>query len=588
MHETSAIRKAAPFVGKAAAGADVVANFNDYKLNDPDVDSSASGTFNALREGDFAGAGRSLSKGMLETGMDLGSYAANTADFLVPGQPFSQGYNRMLRDHFGSQLVDNSGNGPAPTAPVATPAAPTAPVRPTNRLGQGFDDPRRLDRDPARKSLGESRDFTNELASVPANLPEGLREGVVHKTVDANGRTVYSGKNVGLNPQMVDGKGRDLTMRGSVVTAPAGSNVVMTDAGGGGYAFADAPRAQDVAKAKALGGRIGEGGNIILPSTDRALTNPDGSRWTERDNRLMADNLRAGVDRYAGTSRAPKAQTLSPGQQYMQQALNAPRTLKNLTPAQMSRIQAQAALLDSQAADRAVTQENNQMASSDRRYQADAPMKVKQVEMDLAARMRQAQADLWKQAGGDPRAAAELSVQAGLDPEKFNAMEKTRQETDSKARDHTMSQLNNAFYTDGPKGERVQDKETASKAYEYLNRVTGGRYESLPETERSKYFAEALTRFGMVQGANARRKTGLFEQLGLSNPTPAFGDLPTDDQLKGATLREAGIGWDTIVGQPSALDYQLTTPDGREMYLPKGMTQPQLKYLEDRGVKLPK
>lgn len=522
--------------------------------------------------------------------MDLGSYAANTADFFVPGQPFSQGYNKSLRNHFGSQLVDDSGNGPAPTTPNSpTPTASgKSPLRPVNRMGQGFDDPRRTDRNPARPELGPLRDFTKELASVPANLPVGLREGVIHKTVDANGRAVYSGKNVGLNPQMVDGAGRDLEMRGSVTTAPAGSNVAMTDAGGGGFAFAGALRAQDAAKAKAMGGRIGEGGNIVLPSTDRALTNPDGSRWTERDNRLMAGNLRSGIDRYAGTSRAPKASDMSPGQQYMQQALNAPRTLRNLTPAQMSRIQAAAAQLDNQAADRAVLRESNQMSSEDRRYQADAPLKAKQAEMELAARQRQAQADLWKQAGGDPRAAAELAAQAGLDPEKYTGMEKSRLEADTKARENTMAQLNNAFYTDGPKGERIQDKETASAAYEYLNRVTGGRYESLPELERSKYFNEALTRFNLVQGANARRKTGPLEQMGWTNPTPAYGDLPTDGQLKGGVLREAGVGVDTIFGQPDRLDYRLTTPGGAEMYLPKNMTQAQLKYLAERGVQLPK
>lgn len=98
---------AAKFVGKAAGAAAVLPNFNDFKINDPEVDSSAGGTFNALRDGNFSAAGRSLSKGMLETGMDLGSFAADTADIFVPGQPFSEGYGNMLRGQFGDQLVDN-------------------------------------------------------------------------------------------------------------------------------------------------------------------------------------------------------------------------------------------------------------------------------------------------------------------------------------------------------------------------------------------------------------------------------------------------------------------------------------------------
>ncbi len=114
--------------GKIAGAAGVVQNFNDYKINDPDVDSSASGTWGALRNGDFAGAGRSLSKGALETGMDLGSFAANTADLFVPGTGPSQAYNKMLRGAFGDQLTDNSGSNqaPAPTTqarPATNPAA---------------------------------------------------------------------------------------------------------------------------------------------------------------------------------------------------------------------------------------------------------------------------------------------------------------------------------------------------------------------------------------------------------------------------------------------------------------------------------
>lgn len=111
-------------VGKFAGAAGVVSNFNDYKLDDPEVDSSATGTFNALKQGDFAGAGRSLGKGAIEAGMDLGSFAANTADVFVPGQPFSQGYNRLLKSQFGDQLVDRT----QPKAPAGPTKGATTPL----------------------------------------------------------------------------------------------------------------------------------------------------------------------------------------------------------------------------------------------------------------------------------------------------------------------------------------------------------------------------------------------------------------------------------------------------------------------------
>lgn len=111
-------------LGPAAAGADVVSHLNDFKIDDPTNDSSLSGTFNALRKGDFSGAGRSLSKGALEAGMDLGSAAANVADIFVPGKaPVSTAYNSMLREKFGEQLVDRTGTAPAALAPQPQPAA---------------------------------------------------------------------------------------------------------------------------------------------------------------------------------------------------------------------------------------------------------------------------------------------------------------------------------------------------------------------------------------------------------------------------------------------------------------------------------
>lgn len=92
-------------LGPAALGADAISHFNDYKINDPGVDSSNSGTFKALANGDFSGAGRSFSKGALEAGMDLGSFGANMLDYVVPGKaPVSTAYDSMLRRQFGNQL----------------------------------------------------------------------------------------------------------------------------------------------------------------------------------------------------------------------------------------------------------------------------------------------------------------------------------------------------------------------------------------------------------------------------------------------------------------------------------------------------
>lgn len=44
---------------------------------------------------------------------------------------------------------------------------------------------------------------------------------------------------------------------------------------------------------------------------NRTLNNPDGSRWSEGDNAIMAANLRDGVDKYRGTSRQPADDQMS-------------------------------------------------------------------------------------------------------------------------------------------------------------------------------------------------------------------------------------------------------------------------------------
>ena len=141
--------RAAGGLAAPVLAADAVSHFNDYKIDDPEVDSSAAGTFRALRNGDLSMAGRSISKGALEAGMDLGSAVANAADYVVPGKaPVSTRYNQFLRNQFGDQLIDKSGtrtvapatsntssdqypepqsirnamsSGPAPTTPSAQP-----------------------------------------------------------------------------------------------------------------------------------------------------------------------------------------------------------------------------------------------------------------------------------------------------------------------------------------------------------------------------------------------------------------------------------------------------------------------------------
>ncbi len=217
----------------AIGGGIVMGHFNDYKLKDPGVDSSLGGTMRAFiqdKKDQLAAAPgtpehefttlpktrASLGKGLLETGMDLGSAVADTADYLVPGKaPVSTWYNNKLRETFGDQLQPHASVEQQGAQGARAVAAGVKPIPADFRRG-AYDDPRRVDLDPSRQSLGASRDFTGELAGVPGRLPNDLRQGAITKTMGANGRPVYSGANIAGDAQTVDGMGRELRGGGTV------------------------------------------------------------------------------------------------------------------------------------------------------------------------------------------------------------------------------------------------------------------------------------------------------------------------------------------------------------------------------------
>lgn len=235
------LTKLAGALGPAAVGADVVSHFNDYKINDPEVDSSNSGTFKALANGDFSGAGRSFSKGALEAGMDLGSFGANMLDYVVRGKaPVSTAYDGMLRRQFGDQLQADPGVSAQADAARTMTAQPSLRT-PTPTSAPAYTGPMGPQINPDAPSL-RGRPGA-DVAGAPG----------VSKFTE-NGRTLYSNV-AGDNADMMDKK---------LVGIVPGM-----------------PQAQ----------------------IDRILTNPDGSRWSAADNAVMAANLRDGIDPYRGTSR---------------------------------------------------------------------------------------------------------------------------------------------------------------------------------------------------------------------------------------------------------------------------------------------
>ncbi len=250
-----ASRAAAP-AGAALAAVPEVLDTAQVAMN-PNATGIDVGTQAAQGAARIAGAGLGAA-----TGAGLGALTGPAAPIAVPLGALAGGaYGYYAADKAIEGGRTMAGTDPAAPAArlgeVARPAtvpASTVPVRTATGAGAGqqtagFNDPRNLTQDPSRASLGASRDFTNELAAVPAQLPAGLRLGVINKTQGKNGTTVYSGKDVGPGAMMVDGKGATTVSRGTVnsIDTSAGYAQDQRDlaagTGGGGQALADARRA---------------------------------------------------------------------------------------------------------------------------------------------------------------------------------------------------------------------------------------------------------------------------------------------------------------------------------------------------------
>lgn len=123
-------------------------------------------------------------------------------------------------------------------------------------IAQGTD-ARHLTGDFDRTQVARPRDVSRILSTLPENLPGDLRDGVIHKTMDANGRPVYSGRNVDADAQFVDGRGAAIDARGTLSTVDAGGT------GSGAYLDRQVSAARQAAMARgdldAVRSSFGEG-----------------------------------------------------------------------------------------------------------------------------------------------------------------------------------------------------------------------------------------------------------------------------------------------------------------------------------------
>jgi hypothetical protein len=394
-------------------------------------------------------------------------------------------------------------------------------------------DPRTIGRDPSRPELGASRDFTNELSGRPngrlPELPKDLREGVVHKTVDAQGRVTYSGRNVAPGAdgttQMVDGMGRSQKMRGSVETA--GGMPGMTDAGGGGYAFTPATPGVDPA--------------IRQGAIRQSLRNPDGSTWGANDNAIMASNLRDGTNQYAGTSRGQKDDG-DPG-------------IGNFG-------------------------HNKWQANQTLRRGQDMEMERARLPFEAQAQMRKIASQISQRTGGDHAASARMAMEFGS-PEMAKqfqdlhtaqlANEGAGQTLGTKARENTRKEFN---VYDSKDPSKVDERAT-QEGYDALRQIVPD-LESSNERTRNAAMPDAKALHSIFMKARSQDKVGWDAMKFWEPKRPTLSSMPDAKGGKHEVVSGVG-GWMTLGASNG--DTLLQQKDGRQLNLGQLNTK-QLELLE--------
>lgn len=625
----SKVVKGAPL----ALGAHTVSHFNDYKIDDPGVDSSAAGTLAAITKGDFAGAGRSLSKGALEASMDLGSAGANLLDYVVPGKaPVSSAYDRMLRNAFGDQLVGPSGatEPPTPTAEQATAARPgIRPFTPNEGgRGAGFKDPRVV-ADPATSLR---KDFSGELAGVPQNLPSGLENGRVYKTTDANGRTVYSGRNVRENAGVVDGQGglrgylgggnpepatdaQGRRLDGRLPEAPLEAPTVISAQAA---AAGQPPAAQNVVQAGVSPSSFGLGGADAAVSQARQAA-ADRGDWGAV-SRSYGEAPQGGQGspnlRMNGTTASDFSGGPSSAETFRQQVArsNAESAiasgLKGNSRERGRAMQAMSELTrgdqdaatrrystDVEAGTSRYTSDNSLRGSV---YSADSQNDASRYTADMGLRsayaknmpsqmQRQAQSMAMQMANGDIPTAMKILASQGYSTEGLgatlsglNSDQTTQQNLYKGAEEGAMARFKNFVPTDA-EGKPVYGGE--AQVMNAIESAVPG-YSRMGADAQARYAPMVQSTLSIIKGLNTTANNSLLQTIGWDPANPRIDQLPG---LKGAKLGQVGKLSGILPGDGvSSGDYSLDLGGGRVLYLPRDQIgENELALLRAKGVNVP-
>lgn len=438
---------------------------------------------------------------------------------------------------------------------------------------------------PSRKPPDEIPDLSKDLASVPRDLPANMIDGAIYKTKDANGRTVYSGKNVKFGADIVDGKGRNVGMNRADGRL-RGNGVVALDAEGNPTGIPVTPQTVEP-------GGLGLGGTTTLRGASGAATGLLGAGQGVAMGGALAASQQPMQTEPAGfnTGRNGNALERSPEQQRADAMTQAgsidPRTRGRGLRTLDSLDKSDAAQLASETAKYgARTAAGASMYGADRGLegnlaQAQATSLRYGYEQRIKANQMAIQAQAMQMAGGDTRKAAQLILQMGGDPSNLTQAATAFQGLDTKnnedARGYfrgmaTMTDKDNKPYTN----EALQNQ-----LYDTAMRMSSGKWAGMSTEERQAMAPEIQAAVQAVGGMNALRNNTLSQMVGWDPAAPEISQLP---DLRGATYGRVGKVGGALTPSVSGGDFEIRTAKGDTYYIPADQASERvLRMLENNG-----
>lgn len=413
-----------------------------------------------------------------------------------------------------------------PMAPTASGPAPTQPFTPsTAGAGRGSVNPELRDPEKGRP------DFTGALGSVPYDLP-GIDSGLVYKTKDANGRTVYSGRDVQAGASIVDGQ-RNLVGNLDSGNAPGPATGGM-DALNREYAsLRDLGAARTAADPGWGGGAAGMGPSL---------------RDIERKN---AETTASSID--------PRT------------ARRGERQIDGMDKQDITNTQAAAQRFGAEAGLR------GHMYSADQQLKGtlanvNAQSLRTQTEMQFKNGNRALMAQIYQKAKGNPQVAEQLALASGLGDiakefgdvrSRAQTAEGKTQDTQGRASDRVREDLK--VYTPGKDGgPPVEDKAASQQTMDTMRQLFPG----ITGTDPAYYEANApkvKAMAGILNAARTNKGIGLAQYTPFANDPQALTDMP---DWKGATLSKTdGIRGAFTFGGLERGHQVLRTRDGKEINL---------------------